>query len=160
MIRLEGGVEAQGLLFRNDVSKSIRHQMGGAVSDLSLEGRQLVSAFLEAGIEHWTGQTASGVEAVSYARGMYASGSLWGKVRMAPGLSREGSSTRPYIINHVLEAGGYGGGRAMNSRGRMKWKRGTRHQRKALHQWRNTTRELKARAGAIRVDLTRQLEDG
>jgi hypothetical protein len=49
----------------------------------------------------------------------------------------------------------------MNAKGRVKWQRGRAQKaRKALHQWRNTTRELKARAEAIRVDLTRQLEDG
>ena len=157
---MSGDVKVEGLLFKNDVAKSIRHRMGGAVSGLATDGRALVSAYLEAGIRDWTGQTASGIEAVSYARGMYASGSLWGKVRMAPGLSRDGNAQRPYIVNHVLEAGGYGGGRAMNARGKVKWSRGHRHQRKALHQWRNTARELRARAERIRVDLTKDLDNG
>jgi len=159
MIDMTGDVKVEGLLFKNDVAKSIRHRMGGAVSGLATDGRALVSAYLEAGIRDWTGQTASGIEAVSYAKGMYASGSLWGKVRMAPGLSRDGNAQRPYIVNHVLEGGGYGGTRRSVGK-RTKWTRGRLHQRKALHQWRNTTRELKARAESIRVDLTKDLDSG
>jgi hypothetical protein len=137
--------------------------MGLEVESLAVQGQRLVRSYLAAGIQEWTGETAAGVEGFSYAFGAYAAGSLWGKVRMAPGLSRGGDERRPYIIAHVLEGGGYGGtrdtGHKTKARG-GKWTRGKTQHRKAIHEFRNATKVLKLRAAEVRADLTKDLNDG
>jgi hypothetical protein len=160
---MSASCEVEGLLFRNDVAGSIRHRIGAEVEGLAVEGQRLVRSYLAAGIQDWTGETAEGVEGFSYARGMYASGSLWGKVRMAPNLTRGGDKERPYIIARVLESGGYGGHkgetyRTRSGRRRTRWVKGHAHNRKAIHEFRQAYRILKLRAAEVREDLTRDLD--
>lgn len=157
----ESRCEVTGRLFSADVTASIRHRIGVEVEGLAVEGQRVVRSYLAAGIKDWTGETARIVEAHSYATGMHAAGSLFAKVRMEPGQARDGDAERPYIIAHVLESGGYGGQKLQSGDGKRrktKWQRGTRQQRRAIHEFRNAYRTLKARAAAIRADLTRGLD--
>ena len=166
MFSLKPDVEVHGLLFRNSVSQSLRHQLGRAVEELAVEGAKLVRETLHRGIKRGTGFTEGNVEGFSYKRGMYVNGSLYGKVRLRENLSRGPggkypASRAPYIVNAVLESGGYGGGTAKQAGPRVGrrrgWYSGTRHSRQALHQFRTAAKVLRKRATQLRVDLGKDL---
>ncbi len=173
MIELRGGsVEFDGPFFRRDVTQTIRQNAERAVDELSQQGAELVRQNLRSGIRRPTGFTAGAIEGGSMTRTRIVTGarvgSIFGKVRMKPGMSRGGSAAAPadrvpYIIERVLESGHYGGQRGSiigptGKRRKTNWYAGrTQKKRRAIHQFRDAYRVLKVRAAAIRADLTRGL---
>lgn len=166
------GVTIEGPLWSKDVPQSIRRRMMEAVETIAESGADEVRRALMAGIRSPTGFTAAGIEGFSYRHGWYTSGSLYGKVRMKADLQRGPSGGKypparvPYIVLHTLEGGGYGGRRLADSsrmtgrrgRSRTNWERGSRHNRRALHAFRNVARVMRRQAALVRTDLTRDLE--
>lgn len=166
-----GALVFEGPLFAADVPQSIRRRMADAVEELAEAGAAEVRSVLAAEIRRPTGFTAAGVEGFAYKHGFYATGSLYGKVRMRPGLRRGGSRSHPaervpYIVARVLEGGHYGGqrgtrvdvGRGFRARRRSSWTAGSRQGRRAIHQFARAARVLRRRAALLRADLTRDLE--
>jgi len=181
MLSFQGSkVTTEGPFFTKDVTKTIIGNAMDALEDLALLGERYVQQNLRIGIENPTGFTEGAVEGFTYKRQRIGSGmtvqSIYGKVRMKPGLSRHPGSSRypasrrPYIINSVLEGGGYGGSRSRPSitisrKGKLRkrssaWVSGTRQQRHAVHQWRDAYKALNREARIISKDLTAGLEAG
>jgi hypothetical protein len=152
-------IRFSGPFFEGKPDEKMRKNITDGVHRLTEEGKALV----QAGVKpmHPTGYTRSHVEGKWYNEGRPL-GSLYGKVRMEPGLTRTPDSTggrRPYIIAAVLESGRSGGTRgirvSMSSRGtraRSTWKQGAKRQA-ALWMFRDAARVLQQHADAIRADL-------
>lgn len=138
-------MQASGNFFTKDVSKTITENAKDAVEWLAQKGPGEVARNLPT---TGTGFTARGVEGFAY-NARHRSGapvtSVYGKVRMKPGLSRGGSARWPaarvpYVVNRVLESGNYAG-----------------HPRHPHHQFRKAAARLRAYSRAIRIDLTKGL---
>jgi hypothetical protein len=152
-------IHFSGPFFEGKPDEKMRKNVTDAVHRLTEEGKALVQEGVKP--QHPTGYTRSHVEGKYYNAGRPL-GSLYGKVRMEPGLTRLPDSTggrRPYIIAAVLESGRSGGTRGisvtMSSRGtraRSTWKQGAKRQA-ALWMFRNAARVLQQHADAIRADL-------
>lgn len=146
-------MRASGNFFTKDVSKTIAENTKDAVEWVAKKGPNIVSGYaaprrdsgFTADFSHWEG--------FAYKRTRIITGapvaSLFGKVRMRPGLSRPvsagtspkyGPERRPYIVNAVLESGAGGDHRTPN-----------RHVRR-------TAARLRGFVRAIRTDLTKGLE--
>lgn len=151
-LRMEiDALKAQGNFFTKDVSKTIAENTKDAVEWVAKQGPRLVAREL-ADLRNPTGFTAGNVEGFAYKRTRIVTGapvaSLYGKVRLKPGLNRGGSpgwpSDRvPYVINSVLETG--------------RW-RGEKGGRVEHRQFRRAAVRLRGYVRAIRIDLTKGLE--
>lgn len=164
-----GGIDINGPLFTKDVGDTIRHNLENAVDALAKDGMRMVQENMARGI-HGGAWLRAGVEGDAMHRHDLMSGSevgsLYGRVRMKPGLDHAPGSTAypssrvPYIVNRVLESGHYGGTRVSRSVKKTGWKYGrTQRARKAVHQWRDAYRTMKEKAAAIRADLVKGLDD-
>jgi hypothetical protein len=155
----KSSIQFEGPFFEGKPDEKIRKNLTAEVQRLTAEGQRLVQEGVKP--QHPTGYTRSHVEGKYYNQGRPL-GSLYGKVRMEPGLSRPPDSTggrRPYIVAAVLESGRSGGTQgirvSMSSRGtraRSTWKQGAKRQA-ALWMFRNAARVLQQHADAIRADL-------
>jgi hypothetical protein len=155
----KSSITFEGPFFKGKPDEQVRKNLTDAVHQLTEEGQRLVQEGVKP--QHPTGYTRSHVEGKYYNQGRPL-GSLYGKVRMEPGLSRPPDSTggrRPYIVASVLESGRSGGTRgisvSMSSRGtrvRETRKQGAKRQA-ALWMFRNATRILQQRADQIRADV-------
>jgi hypothetical protein len=142
-------IDVEGPFFTKDVTQTIRHNIEEAVDELSKEGARIVRHNLRAGIHTWSGDTAAGVEGGALKRTQLFTGaevgSLYGRVRMEPGMQPRGSGANaarvPYIINAVLESGAYRG-----------------HPRRGIWQFKNAAKTMRRLARAIRKDLTQGLD--
>jgi hypothetical protein len=139
-------MRASGDFFTKDVSKTITENAKDAVEWLAKQGPGLVARNLPT---TGSGFTARGIEGFAYKRTRIITGapvaSLYGKVRMKPGLSRGGSAgwpaaRVPYVVNRVLESGSYAG-----------------HPRRPHYQFKKAAARLRAYSRAIRIDLTKGL---
>jgi hypothetical protein len=145
-------INVEGPFFTKDVTESIRHNLEDAVDELSKEGARIVRQNLRAGIHTWSGDTAAGVEGGALKRTQLLTGaevgSIFGRVRMEPGMAPRGAGSArwpaarvPYIISAVLDGGGYAG-----------------HPRRPIGHFRKAATTMRRIARAIRADLTKGLE--
>ena len=142
-------IDVSGPFFTKDVTKTIRHNLEDAVDELSKEGALIVRHNLRSGIHTWSGDTAAGVEGGALKRTQMFTGaevgSIYGRVRMEPGMQPRGSGANaarvPYIIASVLESGKYGG-----------------HPRRGIWQFKKAATTMRRLARAIRKDLTQGLD--
>ena len=159
MIRVSGSAKYEGPFFDGDPAKKMRKNLTHQVRLLTEDGQRLVRE----GVKplHPTGYTRAHVEGHWYNAGRPL-GSLYGKVRMEPKLSRPPDSSggrRPYIVAAVLESGRRGGihgiSVSMTSRGtrsRQTFRQGARKQA-ALWMFRDASRALQLKADQIRAEL-------
>jgi len=159
MIRVSGSAVYIGPFFDGDPAKKMRMNVTNQVRLLTEEGKRLV----QEGVKplHPTGYTRAHIEGHWYNEGRPL-GSLYGKIRMEPKLSRPPDSTggrRPYMIASVLESGRRGGiygiSVSMTSRGtrsRQTFTPGARKQA-ALWMFRDASRTLQLKADRIRAEL-------
>lgn len=148
MIDLKGtDVKVEGPLFGSEAFKTLRRNLYEAVEEVTEKGADYARSMPQP-----SSQTRAGIEAHVYRRQRLAVlgggtvGSLYGKVRMKPGLSRSPGSQRypaarrPYIIAAVHETGHYRG-----------------QQRPAYKFFRKATAKARGYVRSIKTNLVRGL---